>query len=724
MQRLINLNSIPCFLHVWAFLVVAFFSVDSWGACQTGSFTVIGTNVSVSCKRGSCGSPDDCSTVAMCGSTVDASSVGGGIYEGCKPSTIVAIHGNQLYTEQCSSLNSCYTNGYFSFIGSTLNCTTKCATKCEANEIRCNSKGWIWDAQNCQCQDPTICGDLRAQCEEVGGIFHGVGTSSGGENCCRASCNVCGGESFKKLYDMKRQICCDRMQAPPNESSVCKTVDLPPASCGMVWSQYSELNSNEWACRDPNLTPEANQSYREQCFETSSSSSDDPNSAGSSSGAGDDSSSSGTQYPEGCDECPWLDSILDTLTLQKHAVDAIYSCIMYPGLCADNSSNNDTPTPSDSNILAVLPYLDTSNRLNEQQIEAIKSLDTLLESLNYKDSIALMNDTLTWTALYTAASSIQGHIDASNDTIRKWMNRIFERMKSSNDTLKNHLDSLKVSFVDTSISSLNDSAVKYFQLVLKYDSIYNKVFKDSIKSIHDAVSDIGKNVGYDLGYGDTASKTLRNDLENIGGSIVSLDSSLNGTLRHYLTGAAVDTGGVSYGGGFVASGQRMGDSIKNALGWGYVDTLNIDSMYARALSGYKSDSISQDVQDSLNQLGERLNDSLVRKTDSIKNALPAVLDSMADSLVLWAPFADFDSIIYSSIGAHIPNRADCPEDCQKWTVSIPIIGLHSYTVDFGLCLGRASFAGLSVLGFLKLLIRIIVAYTCIMTIGRVLVRMI
>lgn len=704
MQRLGIVN---CFqnhlLHrVWAvFLVVAFFSVDSWGACR-----IYGGTGSHGCSSG---------TNTTCNQNPKPS--------GPQPATCtgMSVIPSDLFGGCSSSFAYCYSNRT-EYYGT--DCKI-CDTKCEADELKCIAKGWDWDASNCTCSDPSICGDLRAQCEEVGGIFHGVGTSSGGENCCRASCNVCGGESFKKLYDMKRQICCDRMQAPPNESSVCKTVDLPPASCGMVWSQYSELNSNEWACRDPNLTPEASQTYREQCFETSSSSSDDPNS-GSSSGAGggDDSSNSGPQYPEGCDECPWLDSILDTLTLQKHAVDAIYSCIMFPGLCADNSSNNDTPTPSDSNILAVLPYLDTSNRLNEQQIEAIKSLDTLLESLNYKDSIALMNDTLTWTALYTAASSIQGHIDASTDTTRKWLNRIFERMKSTNDTLKNHLDSLKVSFVDTSISSLNDSAVKYFQLVLKYDSIYNKVFKDSIKSIHDAISDIGKNVGYDLGYGDTASKTLRNDLENIGGSIVSLDSSLNGTLRHYLTGAAVDTGGVSYGSGFVASGQRMADSIKGAIGWGYVDTLNIDSLYARALSGYKSDSISQDVQDSLNQLGGRLNDSLVRKTDSIKNALPAVLDSMADSLVLWAPFADFDSIIYSSIGARIPNRADCPEDCQKWTISIPIIGLHSYTVDFGLCLGRASFAGLSVLGFLKLLIRIIVAYTCIMTIGRVLVRMI
>lgn len=713
MQRLGILN---CFQNhflnrVWAvFLVVAFFfSVDSWAACTLSS-TYFYRN----------------STNKMNGT--------------CDPGTITAPanscnnSGSITYTYSCYNDGAPYMTG-FKFT----HCQSwgdygyynyyRCTSECEAKEIACNEKEWIWDADNCQCQDPSICGELRAQCSEVGGIFHGVGSVVDGQNCCRATCNVCGGDAFKKLYEMKRQICCDRMQAPPMESSVCSTVDLPPATCGMNWSRYSELTSNEWACRDPSLSPEASQSYNEQCFETSSSSSDDPNSANSSSGGGG-SSSSGTQYPEDCPECPWLDSILDTLTLQKQTVDAIYNCIIFPGLCGnDNTSNNTTPTPTDTNILPfILPHLETSNELNEEQLLELKSIDSLLEWIDYRAFVLSMNDSLTWSAIYTAASSIQQHVDASNDTTRKWMSRIFERIKSTNDSLINHVDSINSSIVNSptaeKVGLLNDSAVKYFQAVLKYDSIYNKVFKDSIKSIHDAITDIGVNIGYNLGYGDTASKTMREDLENIGGSIVSLDSSLNGTLRHYLTGSAVDTGGVSYGSGFVSSGQRMGDSIKNALGWGYVDTLNIDSLYARALSGYKSDSISQDVQDSLNRLGGRLNDSLVVKTDSIKNALPAVLDSMADSLVLWAPFADFDSIIYSSIGAHIPNRAECPEGCQKWTISIPIIGLHSYTVDFGLCLGRASFAGLSVLGFLKLLIRIIVAYTCIMTIGRVLVRMI
>lgn len=249
--------------------------------------------------------------------------------------------------------------------------------------------------------------------------------------------------------------------------------------------------------------------------------------------------------------------------------------------------------------------------------------------------------------------------------------------------------------------------------------------------------------------------SLRNGNERLKNAIASANDTLIDSLRKFLGGSSAgfsgDTLGDSLGrihrtledfkamfeageidttgfgaeyGGYIARGEQLKDSIIGALGWADIDTINIDSLYARALNGSKIDSVSGAVDDSLGLMAGKLGDSLSRKTDSLRSALPGVLDSLADSLVIWAPFADFDSIIYSTIGAHVPNRADCPEDCQKWTVSIPIIGLHSYTVDFGLCLGRSSFGGMSVLALVKLLIRIVVAYICIMTAYKVLVRMI
>lgn len=699
MQRLGIVNCFQNHLlnRVWAVLLVVafFFSVDSWGFCTVQSGVYPCSNGPSSCECSNNNYP--CSLGYTCTETYNYTQSNG--FAGCE-----------------SVISLCYKSAYGG--GSKdLRCegVIICTTQCERDSVSCVKKNWDWDSQNCRCSDPSICANLRAQCSEVGGIFHGVGSVVDGQNCCRATCNVCGGESFKKLYEMKRQICCDRMQAPPLESSVCSTVDLPPTSCGMNWSRYSELTSNEWACRDPSLSPEASQSYNEQCFEISSSSSDDPNSANSSSGGGG-SSSSGAQYPEDCPECPWLDSILDTLTLQKQTVEAIYNCIIFPGLCGnDNSSNINPPTPTDTNILPfILPYLDTSNELNVQQLSELKSIDSLLEWIDYRTFVLSMNDSLTWSAIYTAASSIQQHVDASNDTTRKWMSRIFERIKSTNDTLINHLDSLNFSFVDTSISSLNDSAVKYFQAVLKYDSIYNKVFKDSIKSIHDAITDIGVNIGYNLGYGDTASKTLRNDLEGIKGAVDSLHGGIDDIVG-FLTAGVADSSTVGYASGFVSEGERIGDSIGRAVGWiGGLDGVNVDSVFSHStweISGV--DSVNDFVSDTLGGILDSLHLQLKSENDSIISSLPDSLTVWADSLIKVSPFVSFDSLIYSTLGAKIPNSDQCPEGCQSWSLNLPRFGLINYTVDFGLCLGRVPLGGLNVLGFLRLIIRLVIVWTCI-----------
>lgn len=254
---------------------------------------------------------------------------------------------------------------------------------------------------------------------------------------------------------------------------------------------------------------------------------------------------------------------------------------------------------------------------------------------------------------------------------------------------------------------------------------------------------------------DLIDSSLKNGNEHLRNAIASANDTLIDSLRKFLgdvsMGFSGDTLGDSLGrlhrtleefkamfeagqidtsglgaeyGAYISRGEFIGDSIVGSFGWYYLDTMDIDSIYSRALNGIKIDSVSDAVDDSLSVLAGSLGDSLSRRTDSLRRNLPGVLDSLADSLVVWAPFADFDSIIYSTLGAHVPNRSECPEDCQKWNISIPIIGLYSYTVDFGMCLGRASFGGLSVLAFVKLLIRVIVAYVCIMTAYKVLMRMI
>lgn len=272
---------------------------------------------------------------------------------------------------------------------------------------------------------------------------------------------------------------------------------------------------------------------------------------------------------------------------------------------------------------------------------------------------------------------------------------------------------------------------------LPSDSGYIKQVNTSINAQTDLIDSSLKNGNERLrnaiaSANDTLIDSLRKFLGDVsmgfsGDTLGDSLGRLHRTLEEFkamFEAGQIDTSGIEgeYR-AYISRGEFIGDSIVGSFGWYYLDTMDIDSIYSRALNGFKIDSVSGAVDDSLSVLAGSLGDSLSRRNDSLRRNLPGVLDSLADSLVVWAPFADFDSIIYSTLGAHVPDRSECPEDCQKWTISIPIIGLYSYTVDFGMCLGRASFGGMSVLAFVKLLIRLIVAYVCIMTAYKVLMRM-
>lgn len=219
---------------------------------------------------------------------------------------------------------------------------------------------------------------------------------------------------------------------------------------------------------------------------------------------------------------------------------------------------------------------------------------------------------------------------------------------------------------------------------------------------------------------DSMRKYLQN-LESVGFSGDTLGDSLgeiHSTLKEIqglLNGEEVDTSGYSSWGDLIAEGESLGDSIGVASGWtGGLDSVDIDSVYAAAVAdSLNTDSIGEAVDSALQKHLDSLHTLLKESIDSNRNSLLDSLDDWADTIAALAPFADFDSLIYSTIGAKVPNTDQCPENCQKWAINLPGFGLVNYTVDFGLCLGRSVLGNLSVLGFLRLLVRLVVVWTCI-----------
>ena len=153
--------------------------------------------------------------------------------------------------------------------------------------------------------------------------------------------------------------------------------------------------------------------------------------------------------------------------------------------------------------------------------------------------------------------------------------------------------------------NLTDSAIKYFKQGFHYDSVYSAVYRDSLGEIHEAINSLSTSIGYALGYGDTATSTLRGDIEALSGK---------------FDAASVDTGAVGYGSGFVAEGERFGDSLARAVGWlGGLDGVDHDSIFGAA--GFDSiavDSVGRAVDDSLNLIADSLNNILVPRMILLK----------------------------------------------------------------------------------------------------------
>lgn len=753
----------PKYIGLWVVLAVLLFFVSGWGSCNNGSYRPY------SDSRGFCkGDPSWgvnyplCSSTTACGGSIEE---GGYFYYGCN----VPYGAGSM----CNDGNWGTTLAQKNWV----TCVYRCGSQCDVDSIICVQNGSTWreDASaSCgkSCQEPCNCDDYQANCESLNGEFSGncANANPEGGQCCVATCYLCNTAAAQKQQEMAKKVCCASGMVPPKLSDYCFNMP-PPGKCGMNYSNVRNDFDSQWKCRelDENSSQKMVNWYREACLESSSSAVESSPSSGASSG-GDGSSSSGSPYPPDCPECPWLDSILDTLTAQKGVVDEIRTCVLFPSLCGAESE--DLPQIDTSLLPYLRPFMDSTVKLSREQIELLAHLDTNM--LKILDSLSKLpkSDTALMLAVNAASSNIEGKLNTvntsivhMNDSTKKWLRRIADSTGISRDSLINHLDSIKnriptdildsilkyqklasesdsiaVNVDLSSIDSLIDSTVSYFNKSLRADSLRGEKLNDSLAAIHDAIQDISYKMYQLLGYGDTASNTLRNDIEGVssavneyrdsalkyfalfGDSMGAINSAL-GALLGKLSPGAIDTNGLGVWASYMRSGENMGDSIVNSYGWQNLKNLDVDSNYSAALGGLsnKTDSISGVVDDSLSNKAARLNDSLVRKNDSLKRNLPDTLTKYADSLVIWAPFADFDSIIYSTLGTRIPNKDECPEDCQKWSVSIPIIGLVNYTVDYGLCLGRASLGNLSVLAFLKLLIRIIVAITCVMIIYRTLI---
>lgn len=595
---------------------------------------------------------------------------------------------------------------------------TKCDTKCEADSVACVNQGHQWSSANCQCLGDDGCSEFRSECEDMGGRFTGTVVSDNGLTCCRSSCNVCGGTAMKNLYNAKAKICCDNLMAPPDSAQTCQTVSMPTSGCGMVVSSYGDFSSGGWQCGDPSTSFEAAARYRDQCLNSSSSTANSSSSGANSSSSGASSSASGD-----CPECPILEEILATLIDQKGTVERIYECLTSRALC-DFGGSDSLPSWVREKMEQIISY-DSLTSIRAGSIDSV--VRVIMES--QKDLIN--SDSVTRETIKEGVDSIVHAISngLGSDSLGEYIDRIANHIGTNSTMLSHHLDSIleripgpildsilanQKSMFDSfdsafwnigngfeKIDNLTDSAVKYFQQGFRYDSIYNLKYSDSLGAIHEAIDGIASSVGYGFGYGDTASKNLRDDLENISGVLQGMSDSLNKgsydtstVFDSYLSGN--DTAAVNFL-------TNLGSMASGALA---------DSSYEGIFNGLSSSS-SGTVDYSLPN-SDSLQAVLQASVDSSYTALQGTLESYFDTLRDEIVLINFDSLIISPLGAKVPNTNTCPEDCFRINMS-DAGGIFSGVtgLTWGVCNSISSLAGLNVLQFVRLLLRIVTAVSCI-----------
>ena len=292
-------------------VIILFFALVTWGAslswgnCRSGNWEVPVYQPVVYIYSGY-----NCSgTVQKCGtygSGCPSSYKNGndyltGIYEEPRGTCYSPA---TYWATGCTMQHSSYTYSY---------CYARvlCNTQAEADSVVCVNAGNVW--QNGQCQGPvdsSACDSYRQECLSMGGRFVGNPVdNSVSSTGCLSFCDLCSSESQQRYRRAIAKVCCGKGQVPPENVTSCVNNELA-GSPEMSFSSFDCDNRGGFDCGCEEVSSENSSTYQQICIDDDwpeSSSGGTPGS--SSSGEGGESSGGESPYPEGCDECPWLDSI-------------------------------------------------------------------------------------------------------------------------------------------------------------------------------------------------------------------------------------------------------------------------------------------------------------------------------------------------------------------------------------------------------------------------------
>lgn len=348
-----------------------------------------------------------------------------------------------------------------------------------------------------------------------------------------------------------------------------------------------------------------------------------------------------------------------------------------------------------------------------------------------------------------ALGGLYGVLDTIRDTLTKRLTPATEQIRDClyNFKLCTALEPLQIDWtgmpqdtsmlqIDTAIlkhiKPMMDSSVKLDSAQLKVLKQLDSLYKRGLVNDTDIVQAVNAIKG-DINDVESAVKRVQHGIDSLIDSMTlylgrmpsSIVSSIDSAIGEGYGG--VDTSGVDFG--WLAAGDSLADSIIGGSGYGGLN-FAADSLLRDSLEGLGyvctdsnccvgSECIEFDsdasIQDSLLRQIGRYSDSVRAQNESFyEDSVKNMFQEVKDSLYRFNPLGMFDSTLMSTLGASIPNSNTCPDHCSTFAVDIPFLfGTQHVVIDWGLCMGRAVLANGNVLSFLRFIIRIIVAVTCI-----------
>lgn len=616
-----------------------------------------------------------------------------------------------------------------------------CDTQDEADSVFCEINP---SDPSCDEDDvPDICQEQYSQCMGLGGVWEKIGSDAGG---CSSTCDICNSRQQVNNLNRLNRVCCALGLAPPPQDAICVP---PPVFTGYGMSTSILLDDGyETGCgalstADGQTIQENAELFKRFCEDgeeyVESTDSNEPgssSSAGNSSSAGEgESASSSADAGTNCvgDEClpeiyGVLDTIRDTLIYKiGPSVKGIEDCLYSFRLCAqlDSIKIDWSKMPKDSSWLHIdttllkyiKPLMDSSVALDSNQLKVLKNLDTnMLKQMGLDtamlklDSAMLRNDSSTRKAIVSGDSGIMkrvGHVDTS-------VRRLDSSLTKSIGTLDTSLTK-SLGGIDTTLHGL--------------DSSLNRGVRDGVDSLIDSMSKY-------IGRADSSIRGIGGDGTPLGDSLGSIHGAIDGVVNSLDSSIRFGYGSADTGSGnfpWISQGESQRDSIlgggPGGTGFGGLD-FGGDSVWMDSMENlgyvcdgdsccigdkceyFESDSM---IVDSLKRHAQRLGDSVRALNDAFyRDSVDDIFTEVKDSLRAFNPLHIFDSTLLSELGASIPNSNTCPEHCSTFQVDIPFFfGTQHAVIDWGLCMGRTAFANGNVLSFLRFIIRIIVAVTCI-----------